>query len=263
MRILVIGGGIAARRYVEPLLWTQHEIDVSGIGVVGASRKLAEEFGLCYYPVTSLDKEQIDKYGMIIICLSLEKKYEVISRLINDLEYKNAIIIEKPLSILEDEIEKYREILYNVEKCAIVCQRNFDIEHYSIEKDERYKIKWFSINNELISSIIHMLPHLLSWLMIEIGNDIELEQDGDDLKGVINGKELVIRFIRSKEVGIEINGKRYSSPNYRILNCKIVEAVNQFQCEDSRKNIDIALQVSKLISKLLEGKDYENRRIKI
>lgn len=252
MNILIIGGGIAARRYIESLLWTEHNIYISGKNVLGNSKKISEEYILPYF---DFDNVNVSLFDVIIVCNAINGKYNIVYDLIEIKGYRKALIIEKPLTIFKEEITCYKELLNKLKACAVVCQRDFCIEKYQIPDSSSYNIIWHSIKSEYESNIIHMLPHLLSWLMIEIGDDIVLTSENNILKGKINKRDVVISFESSEINGIEINGKFYESPNYRNLNKDIVNKVYSFNKHDSDENIDRAIKASKIICKLLEEKN--------
>ena len=46
MNIMIIGGGYAAQRYVESLIWDDNEIIMVGFGIEGKTKKLCEAFKL-------------------------------------------------------------------------------------------------------------------------------------------------------------------------------------------------------------------------
>lgn len=250
MKILILGGGVAAHRYVESLIWTDHEIHIAGIDVIGKSKQLSAEYSIPYFKFDYLDVETVRNYDMLIVCLSLDRKYDILLRIIKYMGYKNCIIIEKPLCTSEDELQKYFDLLSPLERCSVACQRDFDLSNYRIDKSNSYQIIWHSIYESLSANIMHMLPHLLSWLMLEVGKNIQLKKNDDYLVGTIDNKKLEIYFIKSKDSHVSINGINYKSPNYRVLNRKIIEQVYLFKKEDSNNNLERAINVSKLICEL-------------
>lgn len=255
MRILIIGGGVAAQRYVESLIWTKHNISISGTGVVGKSIKLSEEYNLSYLEFDSLSEKIINGFEMLIICNSLAGKFDVVSKTIKKMKYENSLIIEKPLCISKWELKNYYDLLRPIEKCAIVCQRDFDLTNYKINESDSYNVIWYSIKESLFDNIIHMLPHLLSWILLEVGNDIRLKIIQNHLIGSVNGKKLEVFFERSEQNSVIINGIQYISPNYRMLNSRIVEEVQSFQKKDTIENLERAMIVTKLVCELMEDKE--------
>lgn len=253
MKVLVFGGGIHAHRYVESLLWTKHEIHICGINVQGKSQDLSNQYNLPYISIGDLNINNVNDYDLFVIGIALSGKQKIIMKLINELKYKNSMIIDKPLCINKQEMENYSgNLLRPLKSYALVCQRDFDQDYYHIEQANSYHIKWYAITDNLVHNIEDRLPHLLSWLMLEIGNNIFLKKEHSYLSGSLNGSELIISFIKSENHGVEINNTWYKSPDYRSLNSKIVEKVYNFNKEDSINNMNRAIAVTKIICNLLE-----------
>ena len=69
---------------------------------------------------------------------------------------------------------------------------------------------WKSLTEDLSINLIDRLPHLLSWLMLEIDEDIHLAIDEGQLIGSIGGKPLSINFVKSNTQGVFINDIWYA-----------------------------------------------------
>ncbi|MCL2155493.1 MAG: hypothetical protein FWH53_07615 [Leptospirales bacterium] len=252
MKILILGGGIAAHRYVESLLWTPHEVFICGFDIKGQSKRLSNDYSLPYTLFFDLSEYDINDFETIIACVALTDKYKIIYRLINDLKYNNCIIIEKPLSIYMNELESYYNLLSPLKSYAVVCQRDFAASNYKILISDMYNITWLSITDDIFSNMINMLPHLLSWLILEIGDDIKLNVVDNELHGTICNKRLYIRFEKSSNNRVIINNTVYETPNYRLINSKVADIVYSFSKNDSIINLNRAIAVSKIVSKLVE-----------
>lgn len=252
MRILVIGGGIAAERYVESLIWTENQIAIAGLNYFGKAKRLSKEYCIPYYDFVSLEKKSLAAFEIVIVCVPVEIKYDVIHRLVCELRYKGRVILEKPFSIGIDNIEKMHKIASSLEYCVVACQRDFDIENYRLDSQETYEIVWYSIKEKLYDNIAYMMPHLLSWLIIELGRiDIDMHVDKDIIVGQIGEIPIYVRFVVSKDNYVVINGKKYCSPNYRKINAIIVEKVMMLSKQETKKNLERAVLVSKIISTLI------------
>ena len=252
MRVLVLGGGYAAQRYVESLIWSDNDICIVGFGAKKKSKELSTKFGLRYISYRNLNKSIMNYFDIVVICVPVHVKFDIIQKILIDLEYKNCLIIEKPLTLRVNELEGYRELLGKIDQCAIVCQRDFEIHNYSIEKANSYSVTWYSISDDFLYNIQNMLPHLLSWLMLELGTKIKVKIKEKKICGTINEKSICISFKKHKENKVVINNKVYNNPNYRRTNSMIVQAVMQYDRDQTNQNVCRAINVSKIICGLME-----------
>ena len=243
---IVINLSAEEREYLET------QTRARGLDVQGKSKHLSSMYELPYISFGDLNSCNINNFDLLIVGVALAGKYKVIEKLINDLKYCKCLIIDKPLSIDRKELEGYRNLFNSLNSYAVVCQRDFDDMYYKITMSSNYYITWYSLTEELTTNIIDRLPHLLSWLIREIGSDINIEIYGDYLYGTIENSTLEIHFIKSDVHGVEINGTWYKSPDYRQLNRMIVEKVYRFSKEDSIKNFNRALTASTIMCDLLE-----------
>lgn len=200
-----------------------------------------------------LDNCIINSYDLLIVGVALVGKYALIHRLIIDLNYRNCLIIDKPLSIDRKELKNYKILLNSLKSYAVVCQRDFDEAYYNIPFSNSYYITWYSLTEELSVNIVDRMPHLLSWLIQKIGSNIHLKIQDNFIYGTIENCPLEIHFEKTGDYGIEVNQIWYESPDYRKLNRKIVEKVYCYRKEDSMKNFNRAVVVSKLLCDLLEA----------
>lgn len=254
MKILIIGGGIAARRYVESLIWIENDIAIAGVGVLGKSKILSKEYMLDYYDFNTITKACLDDFSLVIVCCALEGRINILNTLVNRLKYTGRVILEKPFALGKQNIYETKKMVSKLEYCFVVCQRDFALHEYHIYNNDSYNVIWYSITDNLQDNIVHMLPHLLSWFIVELKSDnIVLNQKEDYIYGKINNKKLKIMFEKSQENYVKINDTVYKSPNYRKLNSIIVDSIFNFSKSDSVENINRAIKVSTIISNLINN----------
>lgn len=254
-KVLIIGGGYGALRYVESLIWTEEfGITMCGMEVSGKTRKLAERFWLPYISIGSLNKTIINSFDCVIVAVVPEGKYRTLEFIVKKLEYNHGLIIEKPLSLESAELREMEQLLHNIEKCAIVCQRDFLTEEYRIPEFEEYRIKFPSYQSDAKSNIIHMLPHVISWL-ISNGDDLEylIPLDTQRFEGIWRKKKITIEIVRRTEDDCTmVNEVKYPNIQYRKVNAMIVKKVLAFEKRQSETSLQNAIKTSKIIIKILE-----------
>lgn len=253
MKILLIGGGTASARYVESLIWTPHLLAIAGFGKYSKSEKLSALYDLPYYVFYKMTEKELASYDLLIVCVPVQEKCHVINWLVYEMKYSGRVILEKPFVIGTDNINILLKAIKRFELCIVACQRDFDLGNYRLVQSNEYRIIWQSISASLEENIVHMLPHLLSWLIIELDStDIDLHICGSDVTGTIGGKVVEIRFASGDDNYVEINEIRYASPNYRRINAHIVNEIFEMSKEEAKKNITRAVLVSKIVSALVE-----------
>ena len=68
MRVLIMGGGNAALRYTESLIWDKEiSLTLCGFNVLGKTKKLSESFGLEYIDYNLLSNKNINYYKQNVI----------------------------------------------------------------------------------------------------------------------------------------------------------------------------------------------------
>ena len=253
-KMMIIGGGYGARRYVESVIWDKEfEIEMCGTEKQGKTRLLAESFGLSYISFKNLRSESINMYDVILVALPVEVKKAYVEYLLCKLSYHNTLIIEKPLLLRKEELKFYEECIGR--KVAVVCQRDFFLNEYYIPYNSQYDIIFPSkVKNEYFN-IVNMLPHVFSWL---ISNDNSLkcvERTGKNtFQGIWRNSELKIKFVeRMQDTLSSVNGILYPNVQYRNANVEIVKRVMCFDKNQSKESIMRAIEVSKLIINILEG----------
>ena len=252
MKILLIGGGVASARYLESLIWTDAELAIAGFNYLGKSQKLSSLYGVLYYDFFDMKKEELNYFDMVIVCVPLEKKVQVVRWLVSTLEYRGRVILEKPFAIGREDICDLKQAVGDLNFCIVACQRDFALENYRITRADEYNIVWNSINSQLHDNIVHMMPHLLSWLMLELESlDVELHLQNNIIKGRIGNSNVSIAFIHTGENYVKVNEQIFSSPNYRKINADIVNRFMNYTKKDVEENMKRALAVAEIISSLV------------
>lgn len=231
-KILIIGGTAHARLYVESLLFSEYELFICGEVLSDKSNEIADEYMIHFVTFEELTSSFIRSIDLIIIATQPEKNLKIIELLLVKLNYNNTIIIEKLLGMNEDEAFQAANLLLNLEKCAIVCQRDYQLSKFSFRGSgkNKYIVSWDEPENNFLENASHVLPHLLSLLFLEFGiADVTFEiVNQTELKISHPCTQILLRFHVIPDIkGVEISGKFYHFPNYRILNAFIVETVEK------------------------------------
>lgn len=252
IKTLILGGGNAAKRYVESLIWDR-EINVTlcSMGVANKTNSLAKLFGLPCIDFSNLTRQSILEFDLIIITLPPEVKRKYTEQILN-LGFDKTVILEKPLCINNDDLNFYKQNLNKFSKCFVVCQRDFCLEDYKIEKNDEYNIEFTSHTDDLKFNIINQLPHILSWLHLQnisfknlsLNDNCEIVDEKNRIKIKISNK-----FV---DYNAKINDIIFKSVNYRQLNAKIVKQIFDCSSENFKDNLSRAYLVSKTIINLLK-----------
>ena len=253
MRVLILGGGNAATRYAESLVWDSDiNLTLCNMGVFNKTKELGKKLAISCIDYNSLNKNNINNYDCIIITLPPSVKRKYVESIVNDFAFKGSLILEKPLCTNRQDLIAYNDCLNKLNKVAIVCQRDFDIDNYKIQKSNLYEVNFKSITDDLEFNIINQLPHILSWFYTNgiIFNNSKVENNQVVLTS--DKSEIRINF-SSKFVDFNttINGILYGEVNYRKLNSLIVKKVLNYNKSDSIANIKKAIYVSQIIVELL------------
>lgn len=259
IRILLIGGGVAASRYVESLIWTSNYLAIAGFDCYGKSKQLSTFYDLPYYHFYDMEKIELNSYHLAIVCVPVEMKCRVVQWLVSEMQYRGRVILEKPFVIGVANIRNLLETIDVLDSCIVACQRDFDLENYKIPQSNEYRIIWKSINDSLHDNIVHMMPHLLSWIILELdSSDIDLHICNHAIVGTIGEKKVDICFIYASDNYVEINGKQYASPNYRKINAQIAKIIFELSKEETKRNIERAVLVAEVISELVNEEGEKN-----
>lgn len=250
-RILIVGGGYGATRYLEALLWNaDYELSISGTGYYGKSQKLSCSFGLKYVPFEEL--KNLASIDCIILAIppSIRQKYT--NLLVNEFQYRGIVISEKPLFIHESEASFYEGIAC---RFATVCQRDFFKNEYLINnQQDSYTVSFPVFFSNEVDNIIHVMPHVLSWFASQDQTITGLRRKGcNHFCGNCGNKPISILFHKrtsDKEL-VRINDVTYANVNYRLCNAKIVHDILAFGLPDFQRNHSRAINVSCQISTLL------------
>ena len=249
--ILILGGGFAALRYVESLIWTEKHISLCGTGVLKKTIELSNRFGLPYMEFKDLTPSAINGFDCVIVTLPVSVKREYVGRILHDLQYRNALIVEKPLALDKDDILFYERTLTQLDQCAVVCQRDFFPAQYDIPVSQHYQILFPSYETDPGFNKTHMLPHVLSWLLAVDDSLTGLHLEDGLYSGVWRGAPLTLRFVDRRHCpSATINGREYPNVQYREVNHRIVDQVLSFSKEQTLTNVRRAVKVSEIITAL-------------
>ena len=251
IKILIVGGGYGALRYVESLIWdTSIELVMCGMEVLGKTKDMAKKFGLPYISFDNLTPQNVAVFSCVIVTLPARVKKNCVNHLIKALSYRNALILEKPLALDFEALHYYEYELKHFEKACVVCQRDFDIKHYTIGFAERYNIVFPSYVTNDAFIVEHMLPHVLSWLITQENSLDSLKRvSSNAFSCVWRGALCDITFIhRTENTLLSVNGQVYPNVQYRRVNSEIVKKVMRFSVHDTEHNINRAIIVSRLLS---------------
>lgn len=241
-------------RYVESLIWdTQFSITLCGFRKLGKTMTLAEKYALPYIDFDSLQMEQVNQYDCVIVAVPAAVKRVFVQRMEEDYGYHNIMILEKPLALSEEDLNFYARGIQQNRRYAVVCQRDFFPKEYHIYLSESYRVVFPSYEEEEFN-IVHMLPHVLSWLLTEDDSLEQLERAGKNTyRGIWRGSCLTIEFVkRTVSTKTCINNQSYPDMQYRKANAEIVKRVLHYDADQFKKSVDIAIKVSKMIMKIME-----------
>lgn len=251
-KILIVGGGIGARRYVESLLWApNYSIELCGVAVKHRTEVLASDFALPFITFNELTTYTLNQYSAIIFCLPPSVRCIYIQHIIN-LHFNGVIVIEKPLTIDQESLVLLNRLFERHRRIAVVCQRDFAISDYWLPLGINYHINFYSHTKDITYNIINQLPHILSWLLC-CGHDIRtIKQSNDTFNIETNDSVIVVQF-HSNSVNREtiVNEQKFTPPNYRVMNKKIIDEILTFSECDFNSNFGRATRVSSLLIGLL------------
>ncbi len=261
IKVLILGGGNAARRYVESFIfYDDMKMTLVSFSLRNKTEALAQEFNIECFPFFMLTRENINRYDCICVCVPLNAKYKIIHHLIEKLGYVNSILIEKPLTLDFIELIGYNNLLRGREKIGIAYLRRYIDDYIEFPCYNYYDIQYSTFTDNLIYNLEHMLPHLLEWIIRE-NHMVELTHlSGRAIYGKIDGKKARIEFCTSDNGRIIINGNSINNPDHIIANRKMLFKVliaNQKELLDLLKISSVILiQIENLKNKIrFDGSD--------
>lgn len=233
MKVLLIGGGISGRRFVESLIFTDYELEICGNNTNGKAKKLSQEYNMNFITINDLNSDMINSYKCIIVCTPPESRFFVLSRL-QKLKYKNSLIIEKPFALSVKEANEILKLLSN-NNFQICYSRRFEKNNYKINKskDNYYLIRWpvdNSVKENKCNYFYHLLPHCIDWILMNFNiNILNIDIVKKSNTNVILKSEKLIFEIKFEENScqekISVNEKYYEWPNYIRINQTILNLV--------------------------------------
>lgn len=256
MKCLIIGGGNAALRYVESLLW-DNDIDIvlCSVDVCGKTRKLARDFNLPIVSIQELSNNTINSYKCIIVCLPPLVKTTYVKHIIDGLGYLGTLILEKPLAITYEDLRYYEDLLIRLKQnCAVLCLRDYLPETYSIPSAPQYDIVFYSELKDFRNNIIHQLPHVLSWLYTNKHIVKSVRVIDNNLVGETANGTFSITFESNMDSpGVIINGIKYPPLNYRKFLLNAVKEILLRNAALARNDMEKAIKVASFICQILEN----------
>ena len=250
---LILGGGIASRRYLESLIWDScFDITLCGFDILYKTASLAQEFGLPYVPYSKLNHNCINQYRLIIFCLPLSVKLLYLHSILQD-HFSGTVILEKPLATNLNQIHLFQDCLSYNKHIAVICLRDFLINEFYLPTGKDYHISFYSHTSDLSFNVIHQLPHILS-LLIRCGHrPIYSERNGTELCFSSNDNHIYVSFHSTPSHSLIVNGDALLNVNYREYNKKVIKRVLQFTDDDFVSNQNRAIQVSSIIESVLDA----------
>lgn len=254
MKCLIIGGGNAALRYVESLLW-DNDIDIvlCSVDVCGKTRKLAREFNLPIISIQELSDNTINSYKCIIVCLPPLVKTAYVKHIIDGLGFSGTIILEKPLAITFEDLSYYEDLFLRLKQnCAVLCLRDFLPETYNIPSAPRYDIVFYSEFKDFRNNITHQLPHVLSWLYTNKHIVKSVRIIDNNLVGETENGTFSITFESNMDSpGVIINSFKYPPLNYRKFLLNAVKEISLRNAILARNDMEKAIKVASFICQIL------------
>lgn len=256
MRVLIFGGGIAAQRYVESLMFdSDMDLTLVSFGIEHKTHSLCWRYGLRELPYADITGPEICNFHSAIVCVPLSAKFAVTERIV-DLGYKGALLLEKPLCITVEEYRNYQRLLWGFGKCRVAYARDYLETNVRWIRDGASAIEWSSVFDDLEENIVHNLPHLLNWMMRAGFKDIRLQVAGShELRGHIDSYPLKIIFERTEIPRSTINGEAVSGVDYRKLDHAMVKSSINITQAESRQSLEQSRHIAEIIENIRRNRN--------
>lgn len=257
-KIVIVGGGHSAQRFVEALLFdTNLSITLTG-RKGGNAERLSKKFGLEFYPWDEF-LFRVENYfqpSIVIFSTKLGTKFDLLQNLYK-VGYKNSLVLEKPLSLSLEKIDSIQRLIESRNVvCFIPFTREFSDEYKMNFKilPEEILLEWPFI--ELgIDPLVHQGAHMMHFLAMNFEEyKIELKtvkREGTDyhFEGNIGDNKLICRLI-SDSTGkkqFALNGRSFPKINHLLAYPKMIEAIIQSSGSSSNHHIKRAIRAAKLL----------------
>ena len=261
--ILIVGGGAASRRYVRALS-PEHYITLCSFGIKRQTEALALMESLPCIPYTALSRKLLERFDCVAVCVPIEAKYPVASRLLS-LGYTGALILEKPLALTAEEGRRFARLLHGLDRYCVAYWRDYlPAAHVDLIENGCCMLEYASIFPDMKRNLTHNLPHALSWIA---RNGIDLAQlrltevRGDSIRGAAGALSLNITFTHPKEPIFKANGRTLPVFDYREAYQRLLASVLTSRREDSENILRKSLQISRIQEEALSL--YEHSRAEI
>lgn len=244
INVLILGGGNAARRYVESFIfYNDIEISLVSFSRQNKTENLAQEFGIKCFPFSKLTHKNVNFYDCLIVCVPLSGKYEIIQHLIQELKYNNSLLIEKPLTLDSIEMVHYKKLLKGRNKIGIAYLRRYANGYSTFPCKDYYKIEYSSFTDNFNYNVNHMLPHLLEWIIRESHSIVLTHSSNQVVYGKIDGKETEIKFSTFFGGQIIINGVSIKNPDYIVNNRRMCLRVLDSDTKETLSLLNISNEI--------------------
>ena len=174
--ILILGGGVSAKRFIESYIYDSNlNLTICSMNICHKSKGLSQTYRLELINYSDLNKDNINKYNIIIVSIPLIGKYNVIKTII-DYGYKGYFIIEKPFSSNVEESNEQIKLLTNNYFIVPYTRRYLNFKY---EFKDNNKIKWHVVKTIPKDKILtESIPHIIDFIQYNIGSCNKI----DDIK---------------------------------------------------------------------------------
>lgn len=257
--ILIIGGGIGGSIFVKNLLFYDDlKIELSSNSVNGKTFKLAKEFEIPFTLIEELIKENsLNRFDIIVICTPPGTKLPIVDNLITK-GYKNALIIEKPISLYVDRAKKMQEMITNNGNKSIVAVSRRFMDNFEKFKSGAYEIEWPIMDDINVDTITHILPHALDLLcIIEEDDDLMVENviytkhNDYRISGYINRKPFYLNMYHTNNrTPITINGKEHKLLINQVIRKRMIDSF-ELKTNPSTDIFSCHIKIASILEKVI------------
>lgn len=254
--LLIVGGGNAARRFVEALDGKDiYAVSLASFGRLGKTVRLAGEYGIPCQSFDAFSAEKFQGFACIVMCVPIDAKYELTRRII-ETGFSGALILEKPLALCCEEVAAYERLLTGRGKYLVGYDREFMCPPYIWQGTGNMDIVWPSVFTDVGASVAHDLPHLLNWLLDWGFEDIRLNYiGGETLFGTADDRRVRVHFSNRVPAIAWINGHALPSPDHYELKVRMLGDVMSYSAERSAATLERSRKIAEIISKI-RSTDY-------
>ncbi len=198
-KILILGGGVSATRFVESLMFNEKiSLTIGRFSIKGKSKLLAKKYGIqCVSYNSILD---FNDYDCIVLSVPYYAKLNILQS-INHSNFIGALVIEKPYALTLDDYELYHKAINGRNMIVPLSRKFYRSNNYlDVIYDDAIKIVWPLYKLDNADVYLDLLPHCINWINMLIG-DIEKLQVIRTSNRLIqyrqNDIEITIEFVDS------------------------------------------------------------------